>query len=44
MAGAANDKRVHQWFQDKKADWYAVLADLQMQVPRCLFHKSCASV
>jgi hypothetical protein len=26
-AGAANGKRVQHWFQDKKAGWYAVLAD-----------------
>ena len=29
-AGAANGERVRRWFQDKKAGWYAVLAD-----PRC---------
>ena len=40
MAGAANDKRVHQWFQDKKAGWYAVLADLQMQVTSTLLHQT----
>src|SRR5213593_4346993 len=26
-AGAANGVRVRRWFQDKKAGWYAVLAD-----------------
>jgi hypothetical protein len=26
-AGAANGQRVRQWFRDKKAGWYAVLAD-----------------
>jgi hypothetical protein len=26
-AGAANGERVRRWFQDKKAGWYAVLAD-----------------
>src|SRR6266511_6013876 len=26
-AGAANGKRVRHWFQEKKAGWYAVLAD-----------------
>jgi hypothetical protein len=30
MAGAANDTRMRHWFQDKKAGWYVVLADLQM--------------
>jgi hypothetical protein len=29
-AGAANGQRVRHWFQDKKAGWYAVLADPQM--------------
>lgn len=29
-AGAANGVHVRQWFQDKKAGWYAVLADPQM--------------
>jgi len=29
-AGAANGARVRQWFQEKKAGWYAVLADSQM--------------
>jgi hypothetical protein len=29
-AGAANGERVRRWFQDKKAGWYAVLADPQM--------------
>jgi hypothetical protein len=29
-AGAANGERVRHWFQDKKAGWYAVLADSQM--------------
>jgi hypothetical protein len=31
-AGAANGQRVRRWFQDKKAGWYAVLADPQMPV------------
>src|SRR5438128_8476808 len=26
-AGAANGERVRRWFRDKKAGWYAVLAD-----------------
>ena len=29
-AGAANSARVRQWFQEKKAGWYAVLADPKM--------------
>jgi hypothetical protein len=29
-AGTANGERVRRWFQDKKAGWYAVLADPQM--------------
>jgi hypothetical protein len=40
MAGAANGKRVHQWFQDKKAGWYAVLADLQMPVTSTPLHQT----
>src|SRR5215831_7841547 len=31
-AGPTNGKRVRRWFQDKKAGWYAVLADPQMPV------------
>jgi hypothetical protein len=31
-AGAANGERVRRWVQDKKAGWYAVLADPQMPV------------
>jgi hypothetical protein len=31
-AGVANGERVRRWFQDKKAAWYAVLADPQMPV------------
>jgi hypothetical protein len=31
-AGAANGERVRRWFQDKKAGWYAVLADPRMPV------------
>src|SRR5262245_43353676 len=31
-AGAANGQRVRQWFQDKKAGWYTVLADPRMPV------------
>jgi hypothetical protein len=31
-AGEANGHRIRQWFQAKKAGWYAVLADPQMPV------------
>jgi hypothetical protein len=31
-AGAANDQHVRQWCQEKKAGWYAVLADPWMPV------------
>ena len=31
-AGAANGARVRRWFREKKAGWYAVLADPQMPV------------
>jgi hypothetical protein len=31
-AGAANGQRERQWFQDKKAGWYTVLADPRMPV------------
>ena len=34
ITGTANGQRVRQWFQDKKAGWYAVLADPQMPVTR----------
>jgi hypothetical protein len=35
-AGAANGARVRRWFRDKKAGWYAVLADPQMPVTSTL--------
>jgi hypothetical protein len=35
-AGAANGQRVRRWFQEKKAGWYAVLADPQMPVTSTL--------
>jgi hypothetical protein len=31
-AGRSNGERVRRWFQEKKAGWYAVLADPQMPV------------
>jgi hypothetical protein len=35
-AGAANGERIRRWSQDKKAGWYAVLADPQMPVTSTL--------
>ena len=35
-AGAANGERVRRWCQDKKAGWYAILADPQMPVTSTL--------
>ena len=39
-AGEANGKRVRQWFQAKKAGWYAVLADPQMSVTSTLLDQA----
>src|SRR5919204_1241035 len=39
-AGAAQGQRVWQWFQDKKAGWYAVLADPQMPVTSTLLDQA----
>src|SRR5262249_23627728 len=39
-AGAANGKRVRQWFQDKKAGWYAVLEAPQMPVTSTLLDQA----
>jgi hypothetical protein len=39
-AGPANGKRVRRWFQDKKAGWYAVLADPQMPVTSTLLDQA----
>src|SRR2546422_10777065 len=39
-AGAANSARVRQWFQEKKAGWYAVLADPQMPVTSTLLDQA----
>jgi hypothetical protein len=39
-AGAANGERVRRWFQDKKADWYAVLADPQMPATSTLLDQA----
>ena len=39
ITGTANGQRVRQWFQDKKAGWYAVLADPQMPVTSTLLIK-----
>jgi hypothetical protein len=39
-AGAANGQRVRHWLQDKKAGWYAVLADPQMPVTSTLLDQA----
>jgi hypothetical protein len=39
-AGAANGARVRQWFQEKKAGWYAVLEDPQMSVMSTLLDQA----
>jgi hypothetical protein len=39
-AGAANGKRVQRWFQEKKAGWYAVLADPQMPATSTLLDQA----
>jgi hypothetical protein len=39
-AGPANGARVQQWFHDKKAGWYAVLADPQMPVTSTLLDQA----
>jgi hypothetical protein len=39
-AGVANGARVRRWFQDKKAGWYAVLADPQMLVMSTLLDQA----
>ena len=39
-AGAANGKRVRHWFHDKKAGWYAVLADPQMPATSTLLDQA----
>jgi hypothetical protein len=39
-AGAANGERVRQWFQTKKAGWYAVLADPRMAVTSTLLDQA----
>ena len=39
-AGAANGTRVRRWFQEKKAGWYAVLADPQMPATSALLDQA----
>jgi hypothetical protein len=39
-AGKVNGQRVRQWFQDKKAGWYTVLADPQMPVTSTLLDQA----
>ncbi len=38
--GTANGERVRRWFQEKKAGWYAVLADPQMPVMSTLLDQA----
>src|SRR5215475_7906841 len=40
MAGTANGERVRRWMQDKKAGWYAVLADPQMPATSTLLDQA----
>jgi hypothetical protein len=40
IAGATNGQRVRSWFQDKKAGWYAVLADPHMPVSSTLLDQA----
>src|SRR5216684_9127360 len=40
MAGTANGERVRRWFQEKKAGWYAVLADPQMPATSTLLDQA----
>jgi hypothetical protein len=39
-AGAANGKRMRQWFQDKKAGWYSVLEDPRMPATSTLLEQA----
>src|SRR5262245_45646962 len=39
-AGPANGERVRRWVQEKKAGWYAVLADPQMPVTSTLLDQA----
>jgi hypothetical protein len=39
-AGSANGERVRRWIQEKKAGWYAVLADPQMPVTSTLLDQA----
>jgi hypothetical protein len=39
-AGAANGQRGRRWFQEKKAGWYAVLADPQMPATSTLLDQA----
>jgi hypothetical protein len=39
-AGVANGERVRRWFQEKKAGWYAVLADPQMPATSTLLDQA----
>src|SRR4029450_496697 len=39
-AGTANGERVRRWFREKKAGWYAVLADPQMPATSTLLDQA----
>jgi hypothetical protein len=39
-AGVTNGERIRRWFQEKKAGWYAVLADPQMPVTSTLLDQA----
>ena len=39
-AGTANGERVRRWFQEKKAGWYAILADPQMPATSTLLDQA----
>jgi hypothetical protein len=43
-AGTVNGARVRRWFQEKKAGWYAVLADPQMPVTSTLLDQAHHSI
>jgi hypothetical protein len=42
--GVANGERVRRWFQEKKAGWYAVLADPQMPVTSTLLGQAHSAI
>jgi hypothetical protein len=40
VAGTTNGARVRRWFHEKKAGWYAVLADPQMPMTSMLLDQA----